>query len=117
VLCGNALKQSDYVTLLNGALAAMVLSDPPYNIPIAGNVSGLGRIKHRDFVMGSGEMSKAEFTLFLTEVCSAFARHSRDGALHYIFIDWRHITELLTAGRASYTELKIPRSGSRASLV
>jgi DNA modification methylase len=102
----NALKENDYMTLLNGALAAMVLSDPPYNVPIAGNVSGLGRIKYRDFLMGSGELSEAEFTRFLTEVCSAFARHSRDGALHYLFIDWRHLTELLTAGRAAYTELK-----------
>ncbi len=94
------------MTLLKGALAAMVLSDPPYNLPIAGNVSGLGRIKHREFLMGSGELSDAEFTLFLNQVCSAFARHSRDGALHYLFIDWHHLIDLLTAGRAAYTELK-----------
>ncbi len=43
----------------------MVLVDVPYNVPIAGHVSGLGRIKHADFAMASGEMTPAEFTAFL----------------------------------------------------
>jgi DNA modification methylase len=106
VLCDNALEESSYVALMNGKLAAMVLSDPPYNVRIAGNVSGLGRIQHRDFVMASGEMSEAEFTLFLSRVCALFARHSKDGSLHYLFIDWRHVGEMIAAGKVAYTELK-----------
>jgi hypothetical protein len=69
-------------------------------------VSGLGAIHHRDFVMGSGEMSEAEFTAFLTQACSLFARHSVDGSLHFIFMDWRHLAELLAAGRRAYTQFK-----------
>ena len=34
------------------------------------------------------------------------AGHSADGALHFICMDWRHLHELLTAGRAVYGELK-----------
>ena len=106
ILCGNALEESSYVALLNGNFAAMVLSDSPYNVRIAGNVSGLGRIQHRDFVMASGDMSEAEFALFLGRVCALFARHSKDGSLHYLFIDWRHVGEMIAAGKAVYTELK-----------
>jgi DNA modification methylase len=106
ILCDNALEESSYVALMNGKFAAMVLSDPPFNVRIAGNVSGLGRIQHRDFVMAAGEMSEAEFTLFLSRVCALFARHSKDGSLHYLFIDWRHVGEMVAAGKVAYTELK-----------
>jgi DNA modification methylase len=106
VHCGSALDQVSYTTLMQGQRAAMVFTDPPYNIPIQGNVSGLGAIQHRDFAMGSGEMHEAQFSEFLTQACSLMARHSADGSLHFIFIDWRHLGELLTAGRSVYAELK-----------
>jgi len=106
VYCGSALDDSAYDALMRGETAAMVFTDPPYNVPIEGNVSGLGAIHHRDFVMGSGEMNEAEFTAFLTQACSLLARNSRDGSIHFIFLDWRHASELLAAGREVYSELK-----------
>ena len=48
-----------------GEKADMVFTDPPYNVPIKGHVSGLGAVKHREFAMASGEMDRAEFTAFL----------------------------------------------------
>ena len=75
-------------------------------MPIDGHVSGLGSVKHGDFAMASGEMSEPEFIAFLSEVARAMAAHSRDGAIHYVCMDWRHIFELLTAGRSIYSELK-----------
>jgi DNA modification methylase len=56
--------------------------------------------------MGSGEMTEAEFTAFLTRVCGQLARHSDDGSIHFVCMDWRHMNALLTAGRESYHELK-----------
>ena len=44
----------------------MVFTDPPYNVPVAGHVSGLGAVKHREFVMASGEITPREFTAFLS---------------------------------------------------
>ena len=79
---------------------------PPYNVPIESNVSGLGAIRHRDFGMACGEMDQAQFTAFLTQACSLLARHSADGSLHFLFMDWRHIGELLAACRSVYAELK-----------
>ncbi len=85
---------------------APVLTDPPYNVAIDGHVCGLGSIKHAEFAMASGEMSEAEFTAFLTTVLLNMEAVSLDGALHCIFMDWRHLHELLTAGREVYADLK-----------
>jgi 16S rRNA G966 N2-methylase RsmD len=104
--CGSALDEAGYITLMAGEQAAMVFSDPPYNVPIDGNVSGLGSVRHREFAMASGEMTRAQFTRFLTAACTLMARHSTDGAIHYLCMDWRHVGELLAAGSAIYSELK-----------
>lgn len=106
VLCGNALEAEAFETLMGGLKASVVFTDPPFNLKIEGHVGGLGAIHHREFAMGSGEMSEAEFTQFLTNCCTLLAQHSVDGALHYVCMDWRHMGELLAAGKAAYTELK-----------
>jgi DNA modification methylase len=104
--CGNALEVSAYAALMQGELATMIFTDPPYNVPIEGHVSGLGSVHHREFVMGTGEMDEAQFIEFLTQACTLLARHSIDGSLHFICMDWRHLAELLAAGRVAYSELK-----------
>jgi DNA modification methylase len=106
LLCGNALESNDYRTLMNGTMAAIVFTDPPYNVKIDGHVSGLGSIRHREFSMAAGEMSETEFINFLTRACSLMAKYSSDGSIHYICMDWRHMGELLEAGRLAYTEMK-----------
>ena len=106
LLCGDALDGQSYARVLDGNPAQMVFTDPPYNVPIDGHVCGLGKIKHAEFAMASGEMSEAEFTAFLKTVFGHLVAHSIDGAIHFICIDWRHLYELLTAGREVYTELK-----------
>jgi hypothetical protein len=63
--CDSALEKSSFATLMGEEKANMVFTDPPYNVPIAGNVSGLGKVEHWEFAMGSGEMSPAQFTGFL----------------------------------------------------
>ena len=105
IYCGNSLDQSSYRKVLNTKRANMVFTDPPYNVPIQGHVSGLGKTKHQEFAMASGEMSKDEFTSFLSTFINHTISHSVDGSLHFIFMDWRHLEELLLAGK-SYTELK-----------
>src|SRR5258706_2030167 len=91
---------------MDGELAAAVITDPPFNVRVDGHVSGLGEQKHREFAMASGEMTSHAFRDFLTQVTRLFARHSVDGSLNYLFMDWRHLSEALAAGAESYTELK-----------
>lgn len=106
LLCGTALADESYATLLGGELAQMVFTDPPYNVPIAGHVSGLGKVQHGDFAMACGEMSEAEFTRFLSTVMRCMASASCDGSIHFICMDWRHLLDLLRAGRIAYSEFK-----------
>jgi hypothetical protein len=80
--------------------------ESPYNVPIDGHASGLGHIRHRDFVMACGEMDETQFIDFLTRSFTLLARHSIDGAIHFTCMDWRHAAELMAAGRNVYTELK-----------
>lgn len=106
VLCGNALRAEDYESLMAGRQAQFVFTDPPYNVPIAGHVSGNGVTQHREFAMASGEMNEAAFTQFLTQACTLMGQHSRPGSLHFVCMDWRHLPEVLAAGKATYSELK-----------
>jgi len=106
LICGSALDPAVVDQLMAGETATMVVSDPPSNVPIDGHVGGSGSIKHREFAMASGEMPSAEFTSFLQKAFANMARVSRDGSIHFICMDWRHMQEMLTAGQAAYTELK-----------
>jgi DNA modification methylase len=106
LLCADATKGESFDDLLGDEQAEIVFIDPPYSVPIRGNVSGLGSIKHREFAMASGEMSEADFIAFLKTSFAHLVRHSVVGSIHYVCIDWRHWFELLSAGRGTYAELK-----------
>lgn len=106
VICANALDESSYKIALQDRRAAMVFADPPYNVPIAGHAGGLGKIQHRNFKMATGEMSELQFRDFLSQTFVLLVRYSTKGSLNFICIDWRHLNELLAAGRHAYSELK-----------
>jgi len=106
LVCGDALDPNVVSILMDGEKAEMVFTDPPYNVAIAGNVSGLGKIQHREFAMASGEMTCAEFVAFLSAAFANLVAHSVDGSIHFVCMDWRHMGEMLEAGSANYAELK-----------
>jgi hypothetical protein len=93
----------------------MTFADLPYNLPIGGHVSGLGRVQHAEFPMASGELSEDEFTAFLTIILERIRTHSADGTIAYGCMDWRHLYELLVAGRAASSRSRICACGSRAT--
>jgi DNA modification methylase len=105
LLCADATKKKSYTILMGERKARMVFTDPPYNVQINGHVCGKGKKKHGEFQMASGEMSEAQFREFLTTVTKHLRTSSCLGSLHYICMDWRHMRELLDAGK-NYTELK-----------
>ena len=106
LLCGDARSSIDFEALLGSEQSDLVFTDPPYNVAIDGNVCGLGAVKHREFAFASGEMSETQFTEFLTATLGNAAAMMRDGAIAFMCMDWRHMGELLAAGKASFTELK-----------
>lgn len=104
LFCGSALDAAAYEALLGGQAASAVFTDSPYNVPIAGHVSGLGKVKHRDFACAVGEMSRDAFTDFLATALGHAASCSEPGAVHFVCMDWRHVGELEAAGRSVYGE-------------
>ena len=83
----------------------MIFTDPPWNIAIEGNVSGLGEVKHKDFAMACGEMTPTEFEAFLKVSLGHAAAHSEEGALHYVCMHWSKMKEMLAAADGVYDEL------------
>ena len=77
--------------------------DPPYNVRINGHANVSGR--HREFAMASGEMTPEAFRTFLTDSLGACASVSRDGAVHFVCMDWRHMDEVGSVGNSIYGEL------------
>lgn len=104
ILCGDAREAGSYTALLGDERAAMSISDAPYNISIAGMVSKSG--KHAEFCMGVGELTKPAFTSFLTSFLTHSRVFSQPGAIHFTFMDWRHLGEMLAAGQGAGLELK-----------
>ena len=106
LLCGDARDSASFRMLMEGAQARMVFSDPPFNVKIDGHVGGLGKTRHAEFAMASGEMSQEQFTEFLRNVFANAAAVSIDGAIHFQCMDWRHDEEMQTAGRQVYSGLQ-----------
>ena len=104
--CGDARAVESWETLLGDDRAALVFGDLPYNVPIDGHVSGNGRNRHREFVMGAGEMSPPEFTAFMRSIFRNCVRFSIDGSIHYQCMDWRHAREILDAADGVYSTFK-----------
>ncbi len=104
LMCGSALDQAAYQTLLGSQKAQIVVTDPPYNVAIPGHVSGNGRVRHQNFAMACGEMSDEEYVTFLRTACGLCVRYATDGSLHFIFIDWRHLQHLQTAATSVYDD-------------
>ena len=106
LVCGDARDPAAYDALLGDEVADILFTDPPYNVPIARNVSGRGKVRHGEFAMACGEMDRDEFTQFLVQGLGAGAARCRDGAIAYVCMDWRHMLEMQTAGERVFTELK-----------
>jgi DNA modification methylase len=104
LLCGDARSADDLARLMEGARASVAFLDPPYNVRVR-DIVGRGRIRHSEFAMASGELSRSEFVAFLKSTLAQAAAASRDGAVHFICMDWRHIGELVEAGDAIYGDM------------
>ena len=87
VICGDATEPEILRRSMDGdEPARLVLTDEPYNVRISGHVSGGG---HREFAMGSGEMTDTEFLAFNIAWMKAVLSCLCSGGVFGTFIDWR----------------------------
>lgn len=99
LLCSDATDEQSYKTVLDGELADVIFTDLPFNIPIDGFVSGLGKVKHGDFKQGAGEMTSEEFQAFCDKAHELGAIHLVDGGAFFSCIDWRSVDRIMDACR------------------
>ncbi len=95
LLCASSLEHGSFRALMQGELAQLGLTDPPYNLPMAIISSDPTR---EEFAFGHGEMSPNEFTRFLTTVMRLMKDVSEPGAWHAYFMSYHFLLELLRAG-------------------
>ncbi|WP_196264333.1 ParB N-terminal domain-containing protein [Microvirga terrestris] len=90
LLVGDARERSAADRLMNGEQTAATFLDLPYNVKIS-SIVGRGKIQHVEFAMGSGEMSRTEFVAFMKSILSNVAHVSRQSAVHFLCIEWKHV--------------------------
>ena len=105
VLCGNSLDESSFSTVMQDRRASVVITDPPCHLN-ANRVVGLGRFSHKEFELAANETNDSGFADFLARVFGLLASHSVDGCPNYVFMDWRHVEEILAAGKQAHTKLR-----------
>ena len=95
IVCGDATDPSVLARLLEGdASSRLILTDEPYNVKVAGNVT---RGHHREFAMASGEMTDAEFLAFNGAWIATVLPYLCDGGILGTFIDWRGLPTVHSA--------------------
>lgn len=105
IYCGDSLEDAPYRAVMDGQKAHAVVTDMPWNVPIKGHVSGLGKIQHSEFAMMTGELSREEFREKMRQSFELQAAWAHPGALHYQFIDWRSVADMILAGEEVHDAL------------
>lgn len=100
LVCGDALDPAVYGALMGDQTAQAMITDPPYNIAIGTIVS----TKHAEFAQASGEMTVDEFAQFLAGFVQQALVVMDDGAIAFVFMDWRQIEILLRVLRECGTD-------------
>jgi DNA modification methylase len=101
LICGSFTSEDDVKALMQDDKARIVNCDPPYNLP-ANFFTNKDEHRHKDFAMGAGEMTDEEFVQFLSLIMTTSVANSVPGAIHYIFMDFRHSWHMTEAARRVY---------------
>lgn len=103
ILCGSFSDPDVLARLMDGKKARILNCDPPYNLPANFFLVNNDKIHgHKNFKMAAGEMTDEQFVVFLRSVMWYAVQNTVPGAIHYIFMDWRHIWHMTEAARAVY---------------
>ena len=100
--CGDGRDPAFLRAVVGDVAVDAAFLDPPYNVKINGHANAKGR--HREFAMASGEMSELAFRAFLADTLGACAAVSREGAVHFVCMDWRHMDDVAAVARDIYGE-------------
>lgn len=77
-MCGDSTKEEDVAKLMDGNLADMVVTDPPYNVDYVGKTEDALKIKN-------DKMNDDNFLQFLTDAFDCMKSHLKEGGAFYIW--------------------------------
>lgn len=100
--CGDLLDGVSLKAVMADARAHVIIADSPYNTSNATHNGGGGRFRHREFAYAHGEMSREEFTRFLTDTQMLMAACCAHGAVAFMFMDHHHAGEQIAAGEVAF---------------
>jgi DNA modification methylase len=106
IMCGDSTDIIVLNKLMNGKMATMIFTDPPYNVK-TNDIGNSGKVKHDDFAMAAGEMTRSRFTRFLEDIFVNLIKVSADGSIHFICMDWKHINEITTAAQVYSKQMNL----------
>lgn len=107
LLIGDARNASHVERLMAGQRAELVFTDPPYGCAIENNVSGMGKVRHNNFVMGAGQESLPDLAMtILRPAFRNLAAHCQPGAIGFVCSDWRAAPHMLDASGGVFDEVK-----------
>jgi DNA methylase/ParB-like nuclease domain len=101
LLCGDATAASDMGRLMGAETATMVFTAPTRHIQIS-SIQGRRQLKPRESGAAAAEPSSRPLVGLLVASLSLAAKHSADGSIHFVSMDWKHLHETLTAGEEVY---------------
>ncbi len=108
VMCGDSLSSHDLDRLMQGALADMVWTDPPYLMDFTGAIDGQGNTRSKHRAIANDKLGKSEGEKFLRDF-TAQLRAWCQGAWYITFyrlgIDW--MFDALKANGLKYRNLII----------
>ncbi len=96
VLCGRAQSVANSSILNNIGPAAVLITDPPFNVPISGHVSTV-RGRHAEFAEASGDMTPGDYVNYLVDGLAPSIGLLKPGGVGFVFMDWRHVREVSEA--------------------
>lgn len=90
LLCGDSTQTDTFEKLMQGELADMVVTDPPYNVAYEGGTKDKLKIKNDD-------MSNDDFYKFLYDFYTALSTVVKKGGVIYV---WHASSEVINFGKA-----------------